>query len=67
MSYTILQEMMGQGNDINVDDWLCLACVNYLGKLRCQRNVFIAFTGANMSLCCYYQQSQICIHCGNVT
>jgi hypothetical protein len=36
------------------DDWICPHCQNYKGKLKCAKNVFICFVGANMSGCSWY-------------
>lgn len=47
--------------------WICPTCKNYKGSLICTKRIFIAFTQANMSGCCHYEQGIICQHCGMIT
>ncbi|KKL49920.1 hypothetical protein LCGC14_2310640 [marine sediment metagenome] len=63
---TILDEMANQSSNINVNDWHCLTCRNYKGQLRCGANVFIAFEGANLAMCSFYERGRKCSHCGRV-
>lgn len=64
---SVSEAIARQSENINVDDWLCLTCKNYEGDLRCKKNVFIAFTGANMRGCYFYEHGHKCRHCGRVT
>ena len=50
-----------------IDGWICPFCVNYKGALVCVKNVFIAFTQANMKGCKFYKQGRKCKHCGKAT
>lgn len=47
--------------------WVCPQCIHYKGKLICEKGIFIAFSGANMSGCCYYNSGKKCHHCGMMT
>lgn len=62
----IIEAMAAQSTNINVDNWHCLNCRNYKGKLRCEANVFIAFEGANLSMCSFYERGRQCPHCRRV-
>ena len=50
-----------------IDGWICPTCRNHEGGLRCAKNVFIAFVGANMSECWAYESGVECRHCGKIT
>ncbi len=67
MGDAITEAIARQSDGINVDDWRCLTCRNYKGNLACNKNVFIAFTGANMNLCAFYERGQRCAHYGKVS
>lgn len=34
--------------------WICPKCWNYCGGVRCKANVFIAFTGAGLGNCGFF-------------
>lgn len=44
--------------------WVCPDCVNYRGKLICEKYCFIAFEGANLSDCRLFERGIRCPHCG---
>lgn len=44
--------------------FLCTDCVNHTGGCQCSKGVFIAFEGANIPNCCYYERGGECPHCG---
>jgi len=35
--------------------WICPTCRNHKGNLKCSKNVFIGFVGANMTDCFGYE------------
>jgi hypothetical protein len=41
-----------------IDGWVCPHCQNYKGELMCKKNVFIAFTQANMKECVFYLEER---------
>lgn len=61
---TIIEEMEKQSQDMGWHNFICNSCVSYGGNLICANNVFIAFTGANMANCRFYQKGIKCPHCG---
>jgi hypothetical protein len=40
-----------QDQSPTIDGWICPNCWNHRGGVKCKKNVFIAFVGANMSRC----------------
>ena len=46
--------------------FLCATCKNHTGGCQCAKGVFIAFEGANIPMCCFYQQGIKCPHCGRI-
>lgn len=52
---------------IDKEIFICKKCIHYAGKLRCNKSVYIAFVGADMSDCIYYEEGKICKHCGKPT
>ena len=44
--------------------FLCETCKNYKGSCICEKGVFIAFVGANIPLCHFYEQGKKCPYCG---
>jgi hypothetical protein len=71
---------MGTGREYNrtIDDeiieqspipggWICEQCVHYIGPMKCEFNIFIAFVGANMKKCRLYEQGRECKHCHKFT
>ena len=50
-----------------IDGWICPTCRNHKGGLKCAKNVFIAFVGANTSECWAYEKGMQCRHCGMIT
>jgi hypothetical protein len=63
---SILKEMEKQSQDICPENFICSNCKNYKGACACEANVFIAFVGANMSNCRFYQSGRKCPYCGRV-
>lgn len=61
---SILEIMVTQYQDMSPSNFICLKCKNYNGTLNCQKNVFIAFEGANMSHCSFWEKGQRCPYCG---
>ena len=45
----------------------CMSCIYYLGGVKCEKNVFIAYSGCDTSQCGKYKQGKICRHCGRAT
>ena len=66
-SNSIADEMVRQTQGMSLAEFRCDSCVYYDGAMRCQKNVFIAFVGANMGECRYYQWGITCKHCGRRT
>jgi hypothetical protein len=60
----IERQSMGVG-DITV--FWCASCRNYEGALVCKKGVFIAFEGANLSNCHFFDPGEKCSHCGKIT
>lgn len=63
-SHTLIDEMCKQGQDIAPENFLCASCKNYKGALSCEKGLFIAFEGANLSHCSYFVRGRRCSHCG---
>lgn len=61
---SIQTEMARQSQDMGGLNFICSDCRNYEGGCKCNLGVFIAFTGANMSTCRFYQNGSKCPHCG---
>jgi len=66
MDSCILIEMYKQSIDASGDNFYCKNCRHYKGGCGCEQCVFIAFVGANMSNCSYYQKGIKCPHCGEM-
>lgn len=64
---TIHDEMVRQSQDMKPENFRCNKCKNYKGNLACEKNIFIAFEGANMAMCRYYELGRKCPHCGRVS
>ncbi len=64
---SIRTEIEKQSQNMSWDNFLCSICKNYQGKLICLKGVFIAFTGANMSGCYYFEGGRLCKRCGKYT
>ena len=67
MGIEILKEMQRQAQGKGEEHFICKSCTEYNGGLNCEKNVFIAFEGANMSGCQFYRWGRICPHCGGAT
>lgn len=61
---TIIEEINRQSQDLSPENFRCDKCKNYEGKLVCLKGVFIAFEGANLSVCMFFRPGQKCPHCG---
>ena len=68
MSNNILAEIVTQSNpDFNgTYSFPCADCVNHTGGCQCNKGIFIAFEGANLSNCIYYERGRKCYHCGRI-
>ena len=64
MSKNISLEVERQSQNTTIDNFLCQHCIYYKGSLVCENGVFIAFQGANVSGCRFYQCGTKCPHCG---
>jgi len=64
---SIQVEMIRQSQDLKPEAFICKRCLSYEGSLKCAKGVFIAFTGANLSGCNWFQVGIKCIHCGKMT
>lgn len=62
---TIADIMVAQSPTI--DGWICPTCKNHEGGLKCAKNIFIAFVGANTSECYAYEKGLKCRHCAKIT
>ena len=49
-----IEEVIIQQTPI-IGGFICEHCKCYRGKMKCDRNIFIAFVGANMSDCWGYK------------
>ena len=61
---SIADEMVKQSWNMGGDNFVCVSCKNYTGGYSCSKGVFVAFVGANMSGCIYYEKGVSCPHCG---
>lgn len=64
--FSISEEIVKQSENMGWENFLCSSCRNYKGGCACEKGVFIAFTGANLSTCIYYIQGKKCPHCGRI-
>lgn len=55
-SITLWDEIAKQSASGN--GWICPNCKNHRGNLKCKQNVFIAFVGANMRHCIFFQEKE---------
>ena len=60
----IRSEIAKQSVDMGWDNFPCSSCKNYMGGCGCEKGVFIAFEGANLSGCIYQDKGKACPHCG---
>ena len=60
-------EIYKQSIDMGWDNFICHDCSNYEEGCKCIKGIFIAFTGANMSGCRYFEKGHKCKHCGKIT
>ena len=61
---SIQGQIVKQSQNMGYHNFICSDCINYDGGCKCKQGIFIAFTGANMSDCRYYQKGTKCSHCG---
>jgi hypothetical protein len=61
------KEMVKQSQNWEQGVFRCASCLNYKGACTCEKGIFIAFEGANLTHCSYYQQGKKCRHCGRMT
>lgn len=61
---SILTEMQKQSQNVKPENFICEQCVSYDGGVGCKQNIFIAFKGANMVNCCFFEPGMKCPHCG---
>ena len=54
---TMHDEIYRQSQDICPENFLCSSCQNHTGGCQCSKGVFIAFEGANLSLCRMYEEA----------
>ncbi len=66
MSNEIVGEISRQFQGASPESFLCATCKKYDGALKCRLGIFIAFEGANMSLCQSFEQGRKCPHCGKM-
>ncbi len=66
VSNNIVDEMYRQLQNLTSENFGCDSCKNYEGSLVCKQRVFIAFKGANMSNCLFYQRGTLCPQCRQV-
>ena len=65
ITFDIRNEIERQSQNMGDDGcFICEDCTNYAGGRSCEKNVFIAFQGANMSNCIYRSTGKPCPHCG---
>lgn len=62
----IINEMIKQSQPSEYA-FTCTSCKNYKGSLSCEKKVFIAFEGANLDHCSFYEVGRKCRHCGRIT
>lgn len=67
MSNGIRDEIIKQSRNWEQGFFLCASCRNYKGALVCENGIFIAFEGANLTHCSYYELGKKCRHCGKIT
>lgn len=67
MGNSLGKEIVRQSQDIQPDNFICNECKNYHGALSCEKGIFIAFEGANLSGCPYFSPGRKCRYCGKVT
>ncbi len=63
----IREEMDRQSQNAGGANFWRRECKRYKGSLSCEYNVFIAFEGANMSNCGFYEPGRRCRHCGLIS
>ena len=66
MSNNVRAEIEKQSQNISPSNFICSGCKSYKGSCACEMNVFIAFEGANLSTCYFYQRGRKCPHCGRI-
>ena len=62
----ILDELAKQSQNVTPQNFICQNCKNHKGGCGCEQNMFIAFNGANTSVCQYYETGRKCPHCGRI-
>jgi hypothetical protein len=64
---TLIDEIARQSYNFDHGIFRCDSCLNYKGALSCEKNIFIAFEGANLNHCSFYVHGKKCRHCGRIT
>jgi len=60
----ISDEIIKQSADMGWANFPCSFCKHYMGGCACSKGVFIAFAGANLSMCSFQDKGKACPHCG---
>jgi len=55
---SIEAEIRKQSDGAGWENFICSKCRHYDGGVICKENVFIAFTGANMKGCIYFEEER---------
>lgn len=61
---SIGKELERQSVAMGGDNFICVDCKFHKDGYGCEKNVFVAFVGANMSGCRFYERGVKCPHCG---
>ncbi len=63
---SIADEIYKQSQGMDMGTFKCATCKNYKGGCCCEKWMFIAFEGANLSGCQFYEMGRKCPHCGRI-
>ena len=63
---TIMEEITRQSQNVRPENFICATCKYHTDGYGCQKGVFVAFQGANMSGCGWYELGKPCPHCGRM-
>ena len=64
MTNSIQEEIARQSQDMGGSSFKCQTCKSHFDHYGCEKGVFVALEGANMSGCIYYERGRECPHCG---
>jgi len=67
MTNPLKDEMVRQSQNMGPAVFSCARCKNYKGALSCGKGLFIAFEGANLYGCQFFEAGKRCQHCGRIT